>query len=382
MLVALTANGEYFICSSDMSRQQLKEQRACQSFFCPQCKEPVKLKVGEMKVPHFAHLAKNHCERMFSEGESAQHLQGKEQLYKLFQRLQLQVELESYIQELAQRPDLLVTDKRGRQFAIEFQCSVISPERLRERTNGYLSRNITPIWIFITPSQKIDDYSKVQKISLSPLLQQMLRGHEPYWQYIVTYNPSLQSFIYFSNLLHLQDNQFITKCLKLPIEYQLFPFYEPAPLQQEDIKQYVTLYRQYQKRFAQVKLMTNRQGVNDPFLRACYELRFSSQALPWYVGIPVSDAMAIPMFTIEWQVRLLYYAFLHKKGLQVFTEQDVVNALQWMQIPLTINAQKAIWQYIDYFKKLLLSTFPSMSTIESYLANQLLSNRKIEKIIE
>jgi len=380
MLVALTVNGEHFICSSDMSRQHLKEQRAKQSFFCPQCREPVKLKIGEMKIPHFAHLAKSHCERMFSEGESEQHLQGKEQLYKMFLRMNLQVELESYIVELAQRPDLLVTDKHGQKFAIEFQCSAISPERLRERTNGYLSKNITPIWLFVTPSQYKNDCQKVRKISLSPLLQQMLRGHEPYWHYIATYNPSLQSFVYFSNLLQLQDNQFITKCLKLPIQYQSFPFYEPAKLQQEDVKHYAKLYRQYQKRFAQVKLMTNRQGVNDPFLRACYELRFNAQALPYYVGIPVNDERTMPFFTTEWQVRLLYYACLHGKGIQAFTENDVVGALNWMQVPVTIQAQKAILQYIEYFKEALLSTHTPHYSLEAYLVNNLLSNWKIEKI--
>ena len=43
------------------------------------------------------------------------------------------MEIEAYIPEFKQRPDLLVNDK----IAIEIQCSHLSMKRLKERTENY-----------------------------------------------------------------------------------------------------------------------------------------------------------------------------------------------------------------------------------------------------
>ncbi|WP_455565417.1 competence protein CoiA family protein [Lysinibacillus irui] len=37
-------------------------------FFCPQCLEPVQLKIGHSKIPHFAHLTNNKCSQLFQKG--------------------------------------------------------------------------------------------------------------------------------------------------------------------------------------------------------------------------------------------------------------------------------------------------------------------------
>lgn len=380
MLVALMANGQSFICTSHLSRQELKKLRMQEQFYCPQCKELVQLKIGDIKIPHFAHTRKSSCEQYFSEGESAQHLLGKEQLYQMFQRLLLHVELETYIKELSQRPDLLVIDKHGKRFAIEFQCSPISSELLQKRSDGYLSKNITPIWIFLTPSKMIPKATAIQKMSFSTMLQQRKIGKSYYNQYILTYSPSQQAFYYFSHLLHIYDNQFITKSLMLPIQHQIFPFYEPAPLTQQDIATYALLYSKNLQQYSLTKIMTNKQGINHPYLRACYELRLNPQKLPYYIGIPVPYANAIPMSTVEWQMQLLYFAFLRGKGLQVFNNKDCQQFLQWIHLPETVHMLIAIQAYIMYFKEALTAKSQQPLNVGQYLVNQLLLSWKIEKI--
>lgn len=382
MLVALTASGERFVCSSELSREKLKQQRVDMQFFCPQCKERLQLKIGELKIPHFSHIANSQCEQLFSEGESEQHLRGKEQLYKMFKRLQLKVELECYLKELAQRPDLLVTDKNGRRFAIEFQCSPISPERYSARTNGYLSSNITPIWLFLTPSKKVRTIQKVQKLSFSPMLQQMLRGNGSYQQYIVTYDPERQHFSYFSNLLHLFGDTYIAKYLPLPIQHQHFPFYEPAPLQLQYLSDYARIYAKYRNQFVQAKLLTSKKGINDPFLRACYEMRFNLQSLPSDVGIPVPDASAIPMFTLEWQILLQYDC--KQKGLSVtkLSSYEVNAFLKSLDVAIFPEMRKAIWQYGSFLENSLIQYSFDEISLEAYMANELHSTGNIEKIKE
>lgn len=49
--------------------------------YCPGCRGKVIYKKGSMTLPHFAHVSLEACES-FSEGESAEHLAGKELLDK------------------------------------------------------------------------------------------------------------------------------------------------------------------------------------------------------------------------------------------------------------------------------------------------------------
>ena len=52
-----------------------------QHYFCPACKQQVQLRRGKHKIAHFAHFKHQACES-FSEGETAEHLRAKNQLYQ------------------------------------------------------------------------------------------------------------------------------------------------------------------------------------------------------------------------------------------------------------------------------------------------------------
>ena len=110
-------------------------------YFCPACGSPVCLKRGKIKQAHFAHLALQDCQA-WSENESSQHLALKMALYQWF-RANDPVEIERYLPELEQTPDLLVRGK----IAIEIQCSSLSLERLRQRTDNYLAHDFAVIWL-------------------------------------------------------------------------------------------------------------------------------------------------------------------------------------------------------------------------------------------
>lgn len=114
-------------------------------FYCPSCKGRVCLKVGEVKRAHFAHYRNESCD-VFSEGETKEHLDGKIQIFNYLQRRWENVQLEAYLPNLQQRPDVLF-QKENRKIAVEFQCSSISIEKIVERTKGYLNANYEVIWI-------------------------------------------------------------------------------------------------------------------------------------------------------------------------------------------------------------------------------------------
>lgn len=114
-------------------------------YTCPECLCEVYIKKGAYKTTHFAHFKKCSQQR-FSEGETLEHLKGKQQLYDYLKKQQEEVILEPYLPELKQRPDLLWI-KSGQKIALEFQCSPISSELLQKRTQGYDEHGIRVIWI-------------------------------------------------------------------------------------------------------------------------------------------------------------------------------------------------------------------------------------------
>ena len=102
----------------------------------------------------------------FSEGESKEHLQGKQQLYMFLQKHIEDVELEPYFKMLAQRPDLLVWTGNKR-IPIEFQCSTIPVNDIETRSAGYRSIGMDPIWILRTPAKFSTSPTGVSIIHLS-----------------------------------------------------------------------------------------------------------------------------------------------------------------------------------------------------------------------
>lgn len=123
-----------------LSRTEV-EQLKGQPYFCPVCKEPVRIKNGKVKLPHFSHYNNSNCTLHF-EGETFEHLVLKEMFTKWCDEQSICYELEKYLPELNQRPDILIGN-----IALEIQCSPLSVQRLVERTKNYQKNGYIPIWI-------------------------------------------------------------------------------------------------------------------------------------------------------------------------------------------------------------------------------------------
>lgn len=143
MLQAKSKAGKSITLAS-LTKQEMIRARQ-DEFFCPTCNEPVIVKAGIKTIPHFAHRSKVVCSSN-DHGEGLYHEQGKLLLYKWLLSQGIDVELEKYLPEISQRPDLLVTIKH-RKIAFEYQCARIPIELLNGRNAGYFKAGITPIWI-------------------------------------------------------------------------------------------------------------------------------------------------------------------------------------------------------------------------------------------
>ncbi|MEK9197547.1 competence protein CoiA [Ureibacillus sp. 179-F W5.1 NHS] len=348
MLVAYTEQNKRFVLNSSIPKTTLKQLRQMERFYCPQCKEPLLLKIGTFKIPHFAHYSKKECEHRFSERESEQHLLGKEQLYQLFHYLGLQVEIEPYLSELKQRPDLLI-EKENRRFAIEFQCSPITLQRLKERNFGYKSNGIVPFWIPKTPNKS---YQKgIQIISLNKQLQ-LFKMTVDRHSYIMEYNPIVRQFLYMTNLMHLYGNRFISKVQVIPRMKQQFPFYIPKQLTEQEFKQYFILFNRVKHNYLQSVLFVNKKGVHHLLLRSLYELRLNGQTLPNYIGIPIHGSEHLKVSPLEWQAALFYFLHVTKKSLAQINQTVILQFIKWAKLPETNFAISVVRDYCKILESL------------------------------
>lgn len=140
MLIAKTNQGELVNLLHQTKEEITKLGKG--GWRCPSCEQPVMVKNGPVKMSHFAHHTNSLCQN-FSEGETAEHLNGKAFLAKWCERFAIPYELEAYLPALKQRPDLLINGN----VAIEFQCSQLSLSRFSERTETYRRHGFHVIWI-------------------------------------------------------------------------------------------------------------------------------------------------------------------------------------------------------------------------------------------
>lgn len=133
MLSALDEKGRLVSLLDEISEKQ--------TFTCPACHSPVRLRHGQIMRPHFAHVSLKNCD-FYSENESDEHLQLKAALYQSLSQSE-NVTVEAVLPELHQVADVLVNDN----LALEVQCSRLSEKRLRERTTSYHKAGFNVLWL-------------------------------------------------------------------------------------------------------------------------------------------------------------------------------------------------------------------------------------------
>ncbi len=196
ILTAKTEEGKLIVLTRDLEKERLRKWRKFRLFYCPQCEFPVRLKVGDITTPHFAHMKDASCATLFSEGESHYHLQGKQQLYEFFRKHAKLVELEPYLKMVSQRPDLLVTTQTET-IPIEFQCSTIPVTDIDSRSAGYCSIGMKPIWILHTPAKFSVLSVGVGTFHFSRFHESFFTNTSPENYLLLTYNPQTERFHYF-----------------------------------------------------------------------------------------------------------------------------------------------------------------------------------------
>ncbi|MFC7365391.1 MULTISPECIES: competence protein CoiA [Bhargavaea] len=308
MLAAILENEVQIIITQDMTRESLHQLKNTHHFRCPQCRSKMWLKIGDVRIPHFAHAARSDCRSMFSEGETPAHLAGKQQLYEMFTGLGLRTGMETALTSIGQRPDLLV-EYDGRAHAIEFQCSRIPPAHVRKRTKGYEGAGIIPHWIPSTPTGWSPTGQPVRTLSIPEFLQLFIRRDAKNGNFLMTYDPVTRHFYYFVHPIHISGHTFLGKMVAIPYTLQRFPFAVPSPIDEDTFTAFMRVYSSRRRSYLKRRVLSNRKGIHDPLLRACYENRIHVDRLPPLIGVPTSGADAFKENDAEWQALFVFFAF-------------------------------------------------------------------------
>ncbi|MCZ8536563.1 hypothetical protein M9R32_05130 [Paenisporosarcina quisquiliarum] len=302
ILTAKKDNDKIFTLERQMTREHLVHLRSTSQFACPQCGNPLRLKIGKVVTPHFAHIVLTDCFTSFSERESPTHLIGKQQLAEFFTRIGYNVEVEAFVPKISQRPDLLIRKNKSL-YAIEFQCSVIPIEDIEKRNSGYRRIKIPTVWILRSPNNF--NTSGVTLIKLSKFEQSFIGMDSSSNPTLITYNPSISQFIYFSHLVHITGTSFISKICTLSIEDQTFAFARVKPLTEIEQKQYWRIYQHKRLKFLTNRIFTSKFGARDKFLNDCYLQRILPEKLPLYIGFPIPGSQVFYHHLTEWQLALI-----------------------------------------------------------------------------
>lgn len=315
----------------------VRADQACLSehYRCPGCKKKVILKKGQVKVHHFAHIKKEGC-ASFSEGETEEHLKGKLDLYNWLKHLQIPVQLEPYLNDLQQRPDLLAFIDEA-PIAIEFQCSPIPIETIEKRTEGYLSKGYRVLWIVGKKVTLKGEMTAAQKTYV---------GEYNHTYYFMHYNQTLKKLVVYSHIkssdrgICYHQTSFATYSSLppeglVPMKKQAKPMKGPYNL--ETKMRYLT------------RMSYQKSSHTREFFSLMYSHGDSLQSIPLIVLDTMEDEWMIRTVSYQWK-----YAFLN------WIEQQATNK---------VLTSKTIKRVIDEWcqnKTIIFHTLPNITNTALY----------------
>ncbi|MFK2825808.1 competence protein CoiA family protein [Bacillus sp. B190/17] len=297
MLVAVDQYGQAVSLANRPNEQLIHEVRSSRHF-CPSCRQPVILKAGAIKIPHFAHASSHACEA-FSEGESERHLKGKADMHNWIRRTH-EVEMEAYLPEISQRPDLLVDGK----VAMEYQCSHMSVDLFVNRTEGYKQNGLFPFWIYGGPPIK----KRAQLYHFSVFHRLFFQYSPLFGFWFLSYCPDRELFILYSQLIPVQSSLYFASVQMIPLHSLPYP-----PSFAKTSGSFLTLSDWFrQKQHWLQKQLYFRQGLYHPFLSTVYKTGHNPFLLPPWVGVPIRFMALIKNHPVEWQFYLWNDLLVHK----------------------------------------------------------------------
>ncbi|OCA89962.1 hypothetical protein F7984_04945 [Pradoshia sp. D12] len=291
MLVAINKEDKQIHANQIIKRHE-------EEYRCPACRKRVIYRSGPRTIPHFAHQTKGNCQAA-TESETADHLSGKNNLYRWLRSCQLDVELEKYIAIIKQRPDIYVK-RKNQYYAIEYQCSSIHEELFLKRTKGYLDADVVPIWIFHSHFIKRNG---VYLWRLNSLLKSALRKSSS--PFLLFHNPKqANSILAFVNIIPVSIEQCFGQMVLLSEGMDLESILSPPKQEIPYLNDW------FKKRTLQLMNEIRFKGLQSKLIKELYQVGISPFKIPEFVGVPLLSGCMYGMPATVWQ-GLIYIDLLN-----------------------------------------------------------------------
>lgn len=320
MLTAKLSSGKVISLVDSFARTTLENLRKQERFYCRGCSARVILKLGTKRIYHFAHEKGTICIADYDR-ESEYHMKGKIQLFKWLQDKGLSPELEKYFPNIKQRADI-VFRYEGKIYCLEYQCSTISEEQFRKRTEGYQKASLVPFWIL--GGNNIHRIGPL-KVSFSSFHYLFLRESSNNRYYLHAYCPQANLFITLENFIPVSTRKaychFNFKNLMELKPPDLLNSSSPYTLNQE-------AWRKDMMKFKS-QLLANNASIQDPFLLGLYTHSLNLYFIPPFVGLPLRTNFAIETAPFIWQT-YIFLDFLHRphKGKEIYFHEIYTMVLK------------------------------------------------------
>ncbi|ATY56591.1 TPA: competence protein CoiA family protein [Staphylococcus argenteus] len=254
-------------------------ERALQ-YFCPACGNPVILKRGHKVVSHFAH--KHLTEQKCFNNETIKHYKSKLTLAQMLMQQGYQVEIEPFLKEIRQIPDLIINNK----YAFELQLSPIPYRQVLQRTEGLNKLGYKVVWLLddIQIFQSKVKLSHFQSIFINPITRRFY-----------TFNLEKQQIFEFKQLQSLGGNNF----LATKMEAHIKELFIEIP---HNVKSIIKLSKSSIIQY--IKYCRWQNSVLQPTLSAMYQLRLTDEAVVINYGYIFPEQIYIENHPIEWQLHV------------------------------------------------------------------------------
>ncbi|MBM6618271.1 competence protein CoiA [Bacillus suaedaesalsae] len=349
MLVAQNSKGEVISLTSNWSREALFSLRNDEEFFhCPSCKQRVQMKIGTMKIPHFAHMSKTICDS-FSEGESQYHLKGKLQLYDWFVRQGYSPIIEPYFSQMKQRPDLYVEIKNQR-YMIEYQCATIEKGRFQERNDNYLRHHYKVLWILGANRLKRISQNRFSITSFDWQFVKILHSRPT----LLYYCSQTERFLFLHNIIPLHGNTVYANFdIQTPNAYFITNHINKMELSNSFALEWLHVKRNWRLTSANTKSPQTRK-----LLLFLYQKKIYPSLLPSEVGIPLPSMFWIQTPAIIWQAWILIdfignmdisFSFSYNEAYEYFNKRAKGDHFIIRHLPFIENSHYsfAIMEYLN-----------------------------------
>ncbi|MFB1050091.1 competence protein CoiA [Paraliobacillus sp. JSM ZJ581] len=373
MLKAISEDGKMTVLPL-LSKEMVIKLRSTQMFFCPNCKEKVIIRVGDKRIVHFAHQRKSQC--AFSTGEGEYHEQGKIDLYHWLKGQGYYVELETYLPQIKQRPDLLLFHN-NKKVAIEYQCATISTKQFITRTVGYQKIGIIPIWILGGKRMKRLDK---QQLYITPTDQ----------HFIHHFNDRLADsyFYYCANTKEIAINQNgwlsgrRTVLGNLSIQpISSLKFVDIFKKITKDNKEQIRLWLQEKRRF-RLYNQPYPSGDERQWRQWLYLHRYHPSTLPAIIHLPIASQWKMTVPPWNWQSRVCFDLLMKKRRVTLSDCQQFCRnyITPDFNFPLVYTKHQPIREYLT-----LLSDFhyiQEVSDLTFELQTELKSYKSLDQALE